>query len=54
MSIFQASRNNQITAEYYFCLVGQINRGTCSKKVQKITRRNGSHNYETYHLISER
>jgi hypothetical protein len=54
MDIFPATSSNQITAEYYFCLVGQINRGTCSKKVQKITRRNGSHTYETYHLISEK
>jgi len=52
--IFPATRSNQITAEYYFCLVGQINRGTCSKSVQRVTHYNGSHSYDTYHLTSER
>lgn len=46
-----ASSDNQITKLYYYTLVGQINRGTCSKKVCKILRRNGSHKYFTYHLI---
>jgi len=47
-----ATTANQITANYYFCLVGQINRGTCSKKVTKITHHNGADNYyDTYHLV---
>lgn len=52
--LFPATRSNEITEGYYFCIVGQISRGTCSKKVQKIMRRNGSHEYFTYHLVSER
>ena len=40
-----------ITAEYYFHLIGQINRGTCSRKAIKIIHRNGSYIYETYHLV---
>lgn len=51
---YPATRSNQITKEYYYTLLDQINRGTCSKKVQRITRRNGSHCYETYHLVSTR
>lgn len=50
--MFPASTSNQITSEYYFALVEQINNGTCSKQVAKIERRNGSHTYYTYHLIS--
>jgi hypothetical protein len=50
--IFPASSSNQITESYYFSLIGQINRGTCSKKVSKILRRSGNHTYFTYHLIS--
>ncbi len=50
--IHAATTSNQITAEYYFTLVGQINRGTCTKKVQKVTHKNGNYVYETYHLIS--
>lgn len=42
---------NQITSEYYHVLIDQINRGTCTKKVQKIMRNNGSYVYFTYHLI---
>lgn len=48
-----ATRANEITKDYYFFLVGQINRGTCSKQVCKILRKNGSWEYYTYHLISE-
>lgn len=51
---YPASTSNQISAEYYFCLVGQINNGTCTKKVAKVLRKNGSHIYFTYHLISVR
>ena len=47
--MFAASTSNQITAEYYFCLIGQINRGTCSKSVSKVERRNGTY---SYHLTS--
>lgn len=49
--IYPPSISNQITAEYYFHLIGQINRGTCSKKAIKIIHRNGSYIYETYHLV---
>ena len=50
--IFPASDSNQITEEYYMVLVGQINNGTCSKKVSQVIHRNGSYIYFTYHLIS--
>lgn len=50
---FPASTSNQITEEYYMFLVGQISRGTCSKKVQKVLHENGNHKYFTFHLISE-
>lgn len=49
---FPATTSNQISSEYYFVLVGQINRGTCTKQVAKILRTNGSYTYFTYHLIS--
>jgi hypothetical protein len=49
---FPASTSNQITSEYYFVLAEQINNGTCTKQVAKILKRNGSHTYFTYHLIS--
>ncbi|GAB6552570.1 hypothetical protein bcgnr5378_05730 [Bacillus cereus] len=51
-NVYPASVSNQITEEYYFVLVGQINNGTCSKKVGKVLRKNGSYEYITYHLIS--
>jgi len=51
--IFPASDSNQITEDYYMVLVGQINNGTCSKKVSQVIHRNGSYIYFTYHLISE-
>lgn len=51
-NIFPASTSNQITKDYYNTLVGQINRGTCSKQVQRVIHQNGTHTYETYHLIS--
>ena len=49
---FPATRSNEITKGYYFHLVGEINRGVCSKQVQRAFRTNGSHTYETYHLVS--
>lgn len=49
---FPASSSNQITKQYYYFLLEQINNGTCSKKVCKILHRNGSYTYKTYHLIS--
>lgn len=52
--IFPVSTSNQITEGYYYSLVGQINRGTCSKRVCKVLRRNGTHTYTTYHLTSTR
>jgi hypothetical protein len=50
--IFAATRSNAITKEYYYFLVGQINRGRSSKRVSKVLRKCGSHEYFTYHLIS--
>jgi hypothetical protein len=47
--VYPASVSNQITEEYYFVLIGQINRGTCSLRVVKLLRRNGRY---SYHLIS--
>lgn len=47
-----ATVSNQITESYYFALVGQINNGTCSKSVSRVLRKNGSHEYFTYHLTS--
>ena len=51
--IFPASTSNQITEEYYMFLVEQINRGTCSKKVQRVLHKNGNYKYFTHYLISE-
>lgn len=42
---------NQITSEYYYVLIDQINRGTCNKVVRRVMRTNGSHTYFTYHLL---
>ncbi|GAB6462018.1 hypothetical protein bcgnr5390_11030 [Bacillus luti] len=53
-NVYPASVSNQITEGYYFVLVGQINNGTCSKKVGKVLRKNGSYEYVTYHLTSTR
>lgn len=53
-STFPAFTSNQITEKYYYVLVDQINNGTCSQKVSKILRKNGNHEYFTYHLISVR
>lgn len=53
-NLYPVSLSNQITASYYFTLVEQINNGTCSKKVGKVLRKNGSYEYFTYHLISTR
>lgn len=37
--LYPATASNQITAVYYFCLVEQINNGTCSKSVQSKRKR---------------
>ena len=50
--ICPASTSNQITKDYYYSLVEQINNRTCSKKVSKVLRKNGNYEYFTYHLIS--
>jgi len=52
--MFLATTSNEITANYYFCLKGQINRGTCSKQVCEVQKTNGRGQYthSTYHLIS--
>lgn len=42
------STRNQITYEY-FCLLG----GLSNKNVCRVQRQNGSHKYDTYHLISK-
>jgi hypothetical protein len=47
--MFPMTASNQITEEYYFVLIGQINRGTCSLKVGKRLLQNGRY---SYHLIS--
>lgn len=51
---FPVSTSNQITKEYYDFIVEQINNSTCSKAVQRVLNANGTHQYFTYHLISER
>ena len=51
-NLFPPTTNNQISKEYYYSLIGQVNRGTCSKLVQAVNRNNGSYKYITYHLIS--
>lgn len=48
---YPCSQSNQITKEYYWCLVGQINNGTCFKSVCRIE--NHTHGIESYYLISE-
>ncbi len=53
-NIYPASTSNQITKDYYNALIGQINRGTCSKQVQRVIHQNGTHTYETYHLVFTR
>ena len=50
--MFPANTSNQITKNYYYFLIGEINRGVCNKKVCKVLRKNGSYQYNTYHLIS--
>jgi len=47
--VFPALQSNEITANYYFFLKGQTNRGTCELKVIQKTLIDGSH---SYHLIS--
>ena len=51
-TIYPATTSNQITKEYYYTLIHQINNGTCNLKVQRVIHNNGTHAYETYHLIS--
>lgn len=50
--IFPASSSNAITKEYYYTLLDQINRGTCSQKICSVVHKNGSYEYCTYHLIT--
>ena len=52
--MFPATTSNQITKDYYYFLIGEINRGTCTKKVCEVLRKNGNYQYNTYHLISVR
>lgn len=51
-NVYPASISNQISESYYFTLVEQTNNGTCSKKVGKVLRENGSFQYFTYHLLN--
>lgn len=51
--MYPATLSNQITEGFYYFLVGEINRGTIrNKTVFKVLRKNGSHEYYTYHLTS--
>jgi hypothetical protein len=52
LDTFPATTANQITEEYYFFLIGQINAGTTTKKVQRVLHHNGSEAYFTYHLVT--
>lgn len=52
LNIFPATTGNQITEDYYYFLIGEINRGTTTKRVQRMLHKNGSHEYCTYHLVS--
>lgn len=47
---FPASHSNSITKEYYWFLVGEINRGTIKAAVCRIE--NFTFNTESYYLIS--
>lgn len=51
MSYTYACASNQITEAYFYCLVDQINRGTCSKRVARVVHFNGNYWYYTYHLL---
>ncbi len=44
---YPATRSNQITYAY-FCLLG----GLSNPCLRKLERRNGTHSYYTYHLVS--
>jgi len=47
---YPASTSNQTTEEHYNAMIGQTNRGTCSKVIQRVLRHNGRYQYFTYHL----
>lgn len=47
--MFPATTSNQITYAY-FCTLG----GLSNPCVQKVQRHNGTHIYETYHLLTVR
>jgi hypothetical protein len=47
---YPASTSNQTSEEHYNAMIGQTNRGTCSKVIQRVLRYNGSYQYFTYHL----
>jgi hypothetical protein len=48
---FPCSRGNQITAEYYWFLVGEINRGTILRAVCR--KENTVFGVTSYYLISQ-
>lgn len=50
--IFPVSTSNQITKEYYYTVLEMQNNNTTNLRVSKVLRKNGTHEYETYHLIT--
>lgn len=50
--ISPASRTNAITEDYYWFLVGEINRGTIKAGVCRIENKRLGHT--SYHLLTER
>jgi len=46
------TQSNEISASYYFCLVGQINRGTCGTCKLRVAKKLLINGEYSYHLIS--
>lgn len=53
-TIYPATSSNQITKEYYYTVVEMVNNNTTNLRVSQVLRKNGSHEYFTYHLITSR
>lgn len=51
-TIYPARQSNAITKDYYYTVREMMLNGTTNLRVQKFLRRNGSHTYWTYHLIT--
>lgn len=49
---YPATTSNQITPGYYRTIIEMQHAGTTQLRVQRVTRRNGRHTYETYHIIT--